>query len=90
MPIAMISIAFKPSFVRKIAKLPKRQQEEVIEKIGLFKDPENHPALKVHKLQGKLKNFYSFSVDFKHRIVFEYLSDTEVVLLAFGDHEVYE
>jgi len=85
-----ISICYKPSFIRRLNKLPKGLQDEVIEKIELFKNIDNHQRLEVHKLRGRLKKFYGFSVDYKNRIVFEYLSENEVALLAVGDHEIYK
>lgn len=85
-----INIGYKPSFIRKFNKLPKGLQEEVIEKIELFKNIENHQRLEVHKLKGGLKKFYSFSVNYNDRVVFEHISENEVALLAVGDHEVYK
>ena len=84
-----MEVVFIPKFLRLLKKLPPDLQEEVMERIGLFKDKKNHKLLKVHKLHGRLKEYYGFSIDFRNRIVFDYLSDTEVVLLAVGDHTVY-
>ena len=64
--------------------------EEVEEKIELLKDKENHKLLKIHKLHGRLAKWYSFSVNYRIRIIFSYLSKQEIVLLAIGDHEVYD
>lgn len=82
-------IHFKPSFVREFKKLPVDLQEEALERIELFKDAENHKKLKVHKLKGRLADFYSFSVTYSHRIVFSFETKTEVVFLTIGDHDVY-
>jgi len=64
-------------------------REEAIEKINLLKDIKNHRLLRVHKLHGPLSDWFSFSVNYKARIVFEYVSKTEVALLSIGDHDVY-
>jgi len=82
-------ISYKPSFVRELKKMPTELQEEVLERIELFKNEENHKKLKVHKLKGRLGDYYSFSVTYSHRIVFGYESKTEVVFIAIGDHGVY-
>lgn len=82
-------IRFKPSFVRDFKKLSDEIQGEAFEKIERFKDDENHSKLKVHKLNGKLKNSYSFSVNYSHRIVFEYEEKNVVVFLAIGTHDIY-
>ncbi|MDP3792225.1 MAG: type II toxin-antitoxin system mRNA interferase toxin, RelE/StbE family [bacterium] len=83
-------ILFKPTFVRQYKSLESQLQEEVVEKIGLFKNPKNHKRLKVHKLSGHLSDRYSFSVNYKIRIVFSYLSKKEAILLALGDHDIYK
>jgi len=77
------------SYVRQFEKLDLLLQDEVSEKIELLKHRSNHRALKAHKLHGQLKDCYSFSVNYRFRVVYEYLSQDEVVLLAIGDHEVY-
>ncbi|MBM2817945.1 MAG: hypothetical protein HW401_535 [Parcubacteria group bacterium] len=85
-----MKVYFKPTFVRKLKSLEAALQDEVVEKIELFKDEKNHKQLKVHKLRGVLSGRYSFSVNYKTRIVFSYLSKNEAVLLAVGDHDVYK
>ena len=75
-------ISYKPSFVREFKKLPSELQEETLERIDLFRNVENHKKLKAHKLKGRLKNFYSFSVTYSHRIVFSYESKEEVVFFV--------
>lgn len=86
----MLALIYAPRFVRHFKRLPKELQEEVIAKIELFKELQNHKLLKVHKLHGKLKKFYGFSVDFHNRIVLDYVSKNEVVLLTVGDHDIYK
>ena len=85
-----MKILYKPVFVRQLNKLHTEFQEEVLEKIELLKDTSNHKHLKVHKLHGRLAGRYSFSVNYRIRIVFAYLSKQEIVLLAIGEHGVYE
>lgn len=85
-------VTFAPIFVRMFKALPEALQEEVAEKIELFKNPENHKALKVHKLSGRLKDRLGFSVNYKTRIVFTYLPTRprQACLLAVGDHDIYD
>jgi len=86
----MLAIMYAPIFVRQFHKLPKSLQGEVEEKIELFKDINNHRMLKVHKLHGLLNNRYSFSVNYKYRIIFKYETKNQVSILAIGDHDVYQ
>ncbi len=86
----MIELVYAPIFTRQFNKLPKNIQEEVLEKIEVFKNPAQHQYLKVHKLHGKFRNFYSFSVNYKYRIIFNFATKDEVNILAVGDHDVYD
>lgn len=85
-----MDVQYKPVFIRQLKAMGKGLRDEVIEKVELFKDVRNHKPLKVHKLKGRLKGRYSFSVNYETRIVFNYLSKQEAVLLAVGDHDVYK
>jgi mRNA-degrading endonuclease YafQ of YafQ-DinJ toxin-antitoxin module len=75
-------------------KLPDALKEEVKQKIQDFQNPKNHQTLKVHSLTGRLKNTYSFSVNYKIRIVFQFDKNGKntniAYLLYVGSHdEVY-
>lgn len=83
-------VYFKPTFVRQFKNLEPELQQEVVEKIELFKQSKNHKQLKVHKLSGRLLDRLSFSVNYKTRIVFSFLSKNKAVLLAVGGHDVYK
>ena len=85
-----MQIVFTPAFLRQIKKLDPALQEEVIEKTELFKDKENHKMLKAHKLKGPLFGLHSFSVNYKTRIVFEYMGREEALFHAIGDHDIYK
>lgn len=84
-----MEVIYIPRFVRQFDKLDNDLQEKVLEKIEFFKNKRNHPGLAIHKLHAQLVGRFSFSVNFKYKIIFQYLSKKEVVLLAIGDHEVY-
>lgn len=86
-----MEVSYTPSFVRQYKSLPATLKEEIKEKILLFCRQTAHQALKVHKLNGKLKEQYSFSVNYKIRIVFWYTKTKPktAILLAIGDHTVY-
>lgn len=87
--MATLLVSYKPTFIRQLKKLELAVQDEAFEKIAQFKNVQYHHTLGVRKLHGTLTGTYSFSVNFKYRIVFQHHSKTEVVLLAIGDHEVY-
>ena len=86
----MYRVSFRSSFVRQYGNLEEALQEEILEKIELLKDKDNHKRLKVHKLHGYLSKYWSFSVNYKIRIVFYFESRTEIVLSLIGDHDIYK
>jgi len=84
-----MKVSLTRPFLRRFTKYEPDFQSFVLERIAEFEDVANHKRLKVHKLHGQFVKFYSFSVNYKTRIVFEYVSKTEVALLAIGDHDIY-
>ncbi|MDI9562009.1 MAG: type II toxin-antitoxin system mRNA interferase toxin, RelE/StbE family [Pseudomonadota bacterium] len=53
------------------------------------KDP-FQPSLRTHKLTGKLEGLWAFSVSYDCRVIFKFLSKTEILLIDIGGHdEVY-
>jgi addiction module RelE/StbE family toxin len=85
----MNHVMFKPSFVRQFKKLPPDLQEEIQEAIHIFRKDPHHQQLKLHKLQGKLQGLWSFSVNYKYRIVCQQKEASAWSLVAVGDHDVY-
>lgn len=85
-----MQVSYKVTFVRQFRKLEEDLQKEVLEKIELLKDSSSHDLLKVHKLHGKLKDKFSFYVNYKIRIVFMWEDKSEIILLAIGDHDIYK
>lgn len=86
----MIEVSYTKKFLKMFNILDHDLQDRVEEKVEQFRDKENHKALEVHKLKGKFKGPYAFSVDRKSRIAFEYgISRQEVILLAVGSHDIY-
>jgi len=63
--------------------------KETLEKIEEFQNYDNHKRMSVHKLHGKKKDFYSFSINYKYRILFQYNDKNTITLLTFGDHSIY-
>jgi len=86
----VIEIEYTSYFVRKFKKLDARLQDDIVEKIELFRDSQNHAALKVHKLTGRTKEQWAFSVNYSDRVVFHWSKDKQTAyLLDVGDHSIY-
>lgn len=85
-----MKVAYTPQFVKMFKKLEPALKEEAVEKIEMFTQDPAHPQLKAHKLKGRLKNRYSFSVNYQIRIIYTPISNIEVAFLAIGDHDIYK
>ncbi len=59
------------------------------EKEDCFRKNPFDPKLKTHKLGGKLKEFWSFSIAYKYRIVFEFTGADKITFHDIGTHDVY-
>lgn len=48
------------------------------------------PSLRTHKLSGKLKDLWSFSLEYDGRLLFYFTDDANAVFVDIGSHdEVY-
>jgi mRNA-degrading endonuclease RelE of RelBE toxin-antitoxin system len=84
-----VRIFYAPEFQRDYKKLPEVVKKQLKLKGQLFEENPFHPLLRTHKLTGVLSGLWSFSVDFRHRVIFEFLSGREVLLLRVGNHSIY-
>lgn len=82
-------ITYAPKFIKNLKKIKGELKEEILNRVEMLANESNHEMLRVHKLKGRLKDRYSFSIDYKHRIVFVYLDEYTIYLLNFGGHGVY-
>ncbi len=48
-----------------------------------------NPVLRTHKLSGKLESYWSFSINYEMRILFEFIDKETVGFVDFGTHEIY-
>ena len=92
MPKPSLKILKTKDFEKSFEKLPQNIQLLAVKKIVLFKANQFNPCLKTHKLKGELQNFYSFSVNYQYRILFEFLdkNKNEALFYDVGTHEIYK
>ena len=85
-----MKILYSPRFSRLYKKVPAvvKERLEKIEKV--FRDDPFNASLKTHKLHGRLKDAWAFSVNKSYRIVFEFYDKDAVRLLAIGTHDIYQ
>ena len=87
----MIStVNYSSFFKRKYKQLSRRQKDDFKQAIELFVENPFHSSLKTHKLKGKLKGFWSFSINYSDRILFKFSEKGAVDLINIGDHSIYQ
>lgn len=84
-----MKIYYRPDFVKSYKKLSLDVKEKAELKEGLFRKNPFNPQLRTHKLHGKLKNLWSFSVDNKVRVLFRFERE-DIIFLDIGDHDLYK
>jgi mRNA-degrading endonuclease YafQ of YafQ-DinJ toxin-antitoxin module len=89
----MVEVSFSSSFKRVFKKRIKGNTEletRFWQKLEQFTVNPFEPGLKMHRLSGKLKEFWSFSVDYDARVLFYFTEDEKAVFVDIGNHdEVY-
>ena len=89
-----MEISFSKSFKKTFRKRIADQLSEAAfwETIEIFIEDPFHIQLKTHKLSGKLKGLWSFSIGYDLRVVFYFTNDKppRAVFVDIGNHdEVY-
>lgn len=84
-----MKIYYSGKFAKEYKKLPLKIKKLAEKKEKLFRDDPFNPQLKTHKLTGKLKEFWAFSIDFEYRIIFEFASKDIVWFHSVGTHGIY-
>lgn len=84
-------IYYHPRFRRSYRQLDPQIKAEVEKRVVLFRAGPFDARLDTHRLHGRLKRQWSFSVNKRYRILFEFMGKKkeEVVFLDIGPHEIY-
>lgn len=85
---AVKAIYVTSHFERQYKKLPAAVQTVAEKKERLFRADAFDPRLSTHKLKGKLRRLWAFSVTSDIRIIFEFLDGDEVLFHDIGPHGV--
>ncbi len=89
----MMEIAFSSSFrraFRKRIKGQRRLERRFWRTTEIFTQNPFDERLKTHKLSGKLKELWSFSIEYDVRVIFYFVEEKKAVFLDIGRHdEVY-
>ena len=83
-------ILYSSHFERALKALPKEQSFIVAEREKMFRSNCFDPKLKTHKLKGNLGRYWSFSITYSHRIMFQFLDSSSVAFIDVGNHVIYQ
>jgi addiction module RelE/StbE family toxin len=86
----MIEIYPTSQFKKSYKKLPKIIQKKAERREKIFISNPFNPVLETHKLKGRLKNYWSYSVDENYRILFRFENKNKVIYFDIGTHEIYK
>ncbi|MFA6304526.1 MAG: type II toxin-antitoxin system RelE/ParE family toxin [Patescibacteria group bacterium] len=85
-----MKIIYTSFFVRKFNKLPVEIKQAAARREEIFIQNPFSPALKIHKLKGRLNKLWSFSVNYGYRIIFEFADSEIVYFFDIGKHDIYK
>ena len=86
----MIEVAFTSSFKRAFKRRIK--DNKVLEtrfwdRVETFQNNPFDQTLRTHKLSGRLKDLWSFSIEYDLRVVFTFLEGEQALFIDIGTHE---
>lgn len=85
-----IQIEYSTGFIREFKKLSLDKQKQALRAEKIFKEDHFSIKLKTHKLTGRLKGLWAFSINCQDRIIFEFMEDKKVVFYSIGSHDIYK
>lgn len=83
-------IYYSSKFKREYERLPKKIKVLAEKKEFIFRNNPFESRLDTHKLSGRLKEYWAFSIDKKYRIIFEFAEKDMIWFHSVGDHSIYQ
>ena len=79
------------SYLKKLKKFLKKHPDilsRYIKTIEILELNPHHPSLRLHKLQGRLCEFHSISINLDYRVIIDFIiQDNEVIPVDIGTHD---
>jgi addiction module RelE/StbE family toxin len=85
-----VEIYYSKNFLKNYRRLPQKVKTKFENLETTFRQNPFNPKLKTHPLSGNLKGFYSFSIDYHYRIVFNFETENEIWFHNVGTHQIYK
>lgn len=84
-------IVVTTSYLKKLKKFLKKHPDIIdryIKTIEIIEVNPQHPSLRLHKLQGRLSDFHSVSINMEYRIVIDFIiTEDEIIPIDIGRHD---
>ena len=84
-----MKIIYSPNFARSYKKLPEKIKILAEKKEKIFRKNPFDKSLETHKLHGRLKDFWAFSINYQYRIIFDFADENAVHFHTVGKHDIY-
>ncbi|MFH1769527.1 MAG: type II toxin-antitoxin system mRNA interferase toxin, RelE/StbE family [Parcubacteria group bacterium] len=84
-----MKILYLPRFAREYKKLPENIKKLAEKRETNFRKNPFNSILKTHKLHGELSEFWSFSINWEYRIIFDFADENTVRFYRIGTHDLY-
>lgn len=85
-----MKIIYTSKFLREYKKISEKIKITAEGKEKIFRKNPFDPVLDTHKLHGRFKEFWSFSIGYKHRIIFEFGENNIIYFHSVGNHDIYQ
>ena len=84
-------IIITDSYFKKLTKFLKKHPDilqRYIKTIEMLELNPHHPSLRLHKLQGRLCEFHSISINMDYRVLIDFIiQNNEIIPVDIGTHD---
>lgn len=84
-----VSVVYTARFLKSLKKLPAAVVEKMEERNSIFQVNPFDSRLGAHKLHGRFRGFWAYSVDYRYRVIFIFSGQKTAVYYNIGDHSIY-
>ncbi|MEK7501026.1 MAG: type II toxin-antitoxin system mRNA interferase toxin, RelE/StbE family [Patescibacteria group bacterium] len=84
-----MTIRYSSKFRKSYRKLPWHLKIKAEEKEKVFRHNPFDPRMDTHKLHGKYKDYWAFTIAGSYRIMFAFSGKDTIDFINTGTHEIY-
>lgn len=82
-------VRYTARFLKSAGRLEKRIAEKLAERDRLFRKNPFDSILDTHKLHGRWKGYWAYSVDYRYRVIFIFGDIKTATYYDVGPHPIY-